>query len=55
VLLNEGAFKRLAGWLETRDLPVMAEELSVKGFDAAVSAYRVRRPDYAGRTPAAPS
>jgi class 3 adenylate cyclase len=48
VLLSAGAFKRLTGWLDSKGLPVSAEKLSLKGFDAPVQAYRVARPDYAG-------
>jgi class 3 adenylate cyclase len=51
VLLSADAFKRLAGWLDARGFPTSKEELSLKGFDAPVPAYRVTRPDYAGGAP----
>jgi class 3 adenylate cyclase len=54
VLLSADAFRRLMGWLDAKGFPVRAEELSLKGFDAPVAAYRVTRPAYAGGAPPPP-
>jgi hypothetical protein len=35
-------FRRVAGWLDERALPVEPEELELKGFEGMQRAYRLR-------------
>jgi len=41
ILLSDEAFRRVAAWLSERGLAVEREELELKGFDEAQSAYRL--------------
>jgi class 3 adenylate cyclase len=41
ILLSDEAFRRVAAWIEERGLAVESQELELKGFDGAQSAYRL--------------
>jgi class 3 adenylate cyclase len=44
ILLSDEAYRRVAAWLEERGLAAEPEQLELKGFDGAQSAYRLARP-----------
>jgi class 3 adenylate cyclase len=44
ILLSEEAFRRVAAWLNERELAVEPDDLELKGFDHAQPAYRLRPP-----------
>jgi class 3 adenylate cyclase len=43
ILLSEPAFMRVRDWLRERQLDAQADQLQLKGFDAPVPAFRLRR------------